>query len=138
MAIGIGWVRSQSHPVLPAEPTLPSASVAAAPKPAPKPTAVATAKPTASAAAAPAKDGKDLPATKGYLVVTFAKDADAHVFSRVSDQGKVNEPLAVDCTQAHFLRIGKGDPPTWLTDGRAGVTVKCQAVTEITMRPPLR
>lgn len=139
MAVGIWWVRRSSEPVAP--PELPVAPASASGTPTPVPMASSTAAkplPSATASASATPDGSSLAPDRGYLVVKFVENADADVYFRQELQGKVNRRLAVDCKAAHFVRIGKGQPPMWLTDGRPGVKATCQSTTEITMRPPLR
>jgi hypothetical protein len=89
---------------------------------------------SASAAASDGKDGSDLPAREGYVIVHYPKD-EGEVFFTITARGPVNEKLRVPCGTT-FVRVGVTKPNgvAWLSEGRP-VAIACQKVTEVTMQP---
>jgi hypothetical protein len=132
---------SAAPPVTP-EPT---SSASAATSASAAPAASASAAPTASVApstaptTAPAADGDgtQLPATRGFIVVTSAKPGSVFLTGRFV--GATNTRLEVDCG-AKFLRLaapsaeGAARPavPDWTSEGRS-IGVACRAVTTIAL-----
>jgi hypothetical protein len=76
-------------------------------------------------------DGTDLGATLGYLIVRSSVSAD--VWASGVKLGPTNRKNAAPCG-LRFVRISKGDPPSWLNEGRT-VDVKCQTVTTSSQEP---
>ncbi|MBW2529253.1 MAG: hypothetical protein JRI23_34070, partial [Deltaproteobacteria bacterium] len=100
------------------------------------PTASTSVTATASAAAptADGRDGSELPANRGYLIVHFDGPTDGQVFLSGKKHGVPDQKLDVPCGRT-FVRVGKLPGPQWLSLG-AGLEVVCQSVTEITLEQP--
>ena len=93
-----------------------------------------SAAPSASVAAAPEDDGDDgssLNWGQGYLIVESTTAAD--VYATGFKVGTTNEKNQSACG-LKFVRLGKGDPPSWLTKGQT-VDVKCRAITRVKLEP---
>lgn len=80
-------------------------------------------------------DADKLGPTFGYLVVS-SPEADGQIYASGMKVGPVGKKNQTPCGM-RYVRIGKGEPPTWIGEGKS-VDVKCRATTEVTLRPPTR
>ncbi len=122
------------HPSAPPPPAVVTAPErVAAPSP-PSPSAVEEKIPADSGAAtdampADADDGSELGPTYGYLVVHSSEQGD--IYASGIKVGPVGGKNQTPCGM-RYVRIGKGEPPSWIGEGKSAV-VKCRATTELTL-----
>jgi hypothetical protein len=132
-----GSAKVPSSPTGSAAATAPSAveSASAAPTTSAAPTAPSTA--ASVTPPAPEGDGTNLPANRGYLLITSA--VPASVYANGVFVGLTGQKIDVECGPK-YIRLGAlaapGAPPpkppliTWLSEGRSS-TVACKTVTDI-------
>jgi eukaryotic-like serine/threonine-protein kinase len=79
------------------------------------------------------RDGKELPANRGLLRVTFDAPPDAQVYLLGKPVGQVGQKIDVPCGRS-FIRVGKMPGPMWLSQGQS-VYIQCRLVTDVSLPP---
>ncbi len=97
--------------------------------------ASATAESSATPPAGASVDAAKLPPNVGLLKVNFVGPSGGKVYLFAQSFGNVGVPLKVPCGGGKFVRVGRPPGPTWLSGGQS-VFIKCQALTEVTLRSP--
>jgi DNA-binding response OmpR family regulator len=108
-----------------------SSSPASGISPAPSASAAEVAPEATSDGGDDGDDGSRLNWGQGYLIVESATDAD--VYATGFKVGRTNAKNQSSCG-LKFVRLGQGDPPSWLTPGQT-VDVECRAITRVKLEP---